>query len=149
MSKIYNEITIITVLYNSNEIVESFFDSLKNFKIIVVDNGKNEKILERIKNFKNIQVISKNKNLGYGRAINFAFDNISTNFFLVLNPDLSIDVSSIENMLNTINQYSNCGIVAPVTIPDKDFYGAFPEKNLKNVDSSSAIRSRELLNNLS
>ena len=65
MSKIYNEITIITVLYNSSEIVESFFDSLKNFKIIVVDNGKNEKILERIKNLKNIQVISKNKNLGY------------------------------------------------------------------------------------
>ena len=64
MSKIYNEITIITVLYNSSEIVESFFDSLKNFKIIVVDNGKNEKILERIKNFKNIQVISKIKILG-------------------------------------------------------------------------------------
>ena len=145
MSKIYNEITIITVLYDSSEIVESFFDSLKNFKIIVVDNGKNEKILERIKNFKNIQVISKNKNLGYGRAINFAFDNISTNFFLVLNPDLSIDISSIENMLKILNQYSDCGIVAPITLPDKDFYGAFPERNLKNVDSSNAIKSRELL----
>ena len=145
MSKIYNEITIITVLYDSSEIVESFFDSLKNFKIIVVDNGKNEKILERIKNLKNIQVISKNKNLGYGRAINFAFDNISTNFFLVLNPDLSIDTSSIENMLKILNQYSDCGIVAPITLPDKDFYGAFPERNLKNVDSSSAIKSRELL----
>ena len=147
MSKIYNEITIITVLYDSSEIVESFFDSLKNFKIIVVDNGKNEKILERIKNFKNIQVISKNKNLGYGRAINFAFDNVSTNFFLVLNPDLSIDISSIENMLKILNQYSDCGIVAPITLPDKDFYGAFPERNLKNVDSSNAIKSRELLLN--
>ena len=147
MSKIYNEITIITVLYNSSEIVESFFDSLKNFKIIVVDNGKNEKILERIKNFKNIQVISKNKNLGYGRAINFAFDNVSTNFFLVLNPDLSIDVSSIENMLNTLNQYNDCGMVAPVTLPDKDFYGAFPERNLKSVVSSNEIKSRELLLN--
>ena len=147
MSKIFNEITIITVLYDSSEIVESFFDSLKNFKIIVVDNGKNEKILERIKNLKNIQVISKNKNLGYGRAINFAFDNVSTNFFLVLNPDLSIDVSSIENMLNTLNQYNDCGIVAPVTLPDKDFYGAFPEKNIKNVNSSSALKSRELLLN--
>ena len=145
MSKIYNEITIITVLYNSGEIVESFFDSLKNFKIIVVDNGKNGKILERIKNFKNIQVISKNKNLGYGRAINFAFNNVSTNFFLVLNPDLSIDISSIENMLKILNQYSDCGIVAPITLPDKDFYGAFPERNLKNVDSSNAIKSRELL----
>ena len=147
MYKIYNEITIITVLYNSSEVVESFFDGFKNFKIIVVDNGKNEKILERIKNFKNIQVISKNKNLGYGRAINFAFNNVSTNFFLVLNPDLSIDVSSIENMLNTLNQYNDCGIVAPITLPDKDFYGAFPERNLKNVDSLNAIKSRELLLN--
>ena len=147
MNKIFNEITIITVLYNSSEIVENFFDSLKNFKVIVVDNGKNEKILDKIQNFKNIQVISKNKNLGYGRAINFAFGNVSTNFFLVLNPDLTIDVNSIENMLNIFNQYSDCGIVAPVTVPDKDFYGAFPERNLKNVDSSSAIKSRELLFN--
>ena len=147
MNKIFNEITIITVLYNSSKIVENFFDSLKNFKIIVVDNGKNEKILDKIQNFKNIQVISKNKNLGYGRAINFAFENVSTNFFLALNPDLTIDVNSIENMLNIFNQYSDCGIVAPVTVPDKDFYGAFPERNLKNVDSSSAIKSRELLFN--
>ena len=147
MNKIFNEITIITVLYNSSEVVENFFDSLKNFKIIVVDNGKNEKILDKIQNFKNIQVISKNKNLGYGRAINFAFENVSTNFFLALNPDLTIDVNSIENMLNIFNQYSDCGIVAPVTVPDKDFYGAFPERNLKNVDSSSAIKSRELLLN--
>ena len=147
MSKIYNEITIITVLYNSSEIVESFFDSLKNFKIIAVDNGRNERILNKIQNYKNIQVISKNKNLGYGRAINFAFENVSTNFFLVLNPDLSIDVNSIENMLNVLNKYSDCGIVAPMTLPDKDFYGAFPERNLKNVDSSSAIKSRELLLN--
>ena len=50
-------------------------------------------------------------------------------------------------MLKTLNQYNDCGIVAPVTLPDKDFYGAFPEKNIKNVNSSSALKSRELLLN--
>tara|TARA_B100001057_G_scaffold344393_1_gene345389 strand:+ start:331 stop:1209 length:879 start_codon:yes stop_codon:yes gene_type:complete len=149
MNKIYKEITIITVLYNSSDIVDSFFDSFKNFKIIVVDNGRNERILNKIQNYKNIQVISKNKNLGYGKAINFAFENVSTNFVLVLNPDLSIDVNSIENMFNILNKYSDCGMVAPMTLPDKDFYGAFPEKNLKNVNSSNEIKSRELLLNSS
>ena len=149
MNKIYKEITIITVLYNSSDIVDSFFDSFKNFKIIVVDNGRNERILNKIQNYKNIQVISKNKNLGYGKAINFAFENVSTNFFLVLNPDLSIDENSIENMFNILNKYSDCGMVAPMTLPDKDFYGAFPEKNLKNVNSSNEIKSRELLLNSS
>ena len=81
MSKIYDEITIVTVLYNSNKIVENFFNDFENFKIIVVDNGKNEIILNKIKSFKNIKVITKNKNLGYGRAINFAFEEVSTKFF--------------------------------------------------------------------
>ena len=147
MSKIYNEITIVTVLYNSSELVESFFDKIENFKIIVVDNGKNEKILNKIQSLNNIQVISKNKNLGYGKAINFAFENVSTNFFLVLNPDISIDVNSIENMLNIFKQYNDCGIVAPITLPDKDFYGVFPERNLKSVVSSNEVKSRELLLN--
>ena len=147
MSKIYNEITIVTVLYNSSRVAESLFDKIENFKVIVVDNGKNEKILSKIQGFKNIQVISKNKNLGYGKAINFAFDYVSTNFFLVINPDLSIDVNSIENMLNIFNLYNDCGIVAPITVPDKDFYGTFPERNLKSVVSSNEIKSRELLLN--
>ena len=145
MSKIYDEITIVTVLYNSNKIVENFFNDFENFKIIVVDNGKNEITLNKIKSFKNIKVITKNKNLGYGRAINFAYEEVSTKFFLVLNPDLKIDKKSIEGMYNIINLHTNCGIVAPITHPDKDFYGAFPESNLKNISSSNAQKSRDLL----
>ena len=82
MNKIYEDITIVTVLYNSAQINEIFFENLKNFKTIVVDNGKNEEILDKIKTYKNIEVISKNKNLGYGNAVNFAFKNITTKFFL-------------------------------------------------------------------
>ena len=49
MNKIYDEITIVTVLYNSAKIDESFFENLKSFKTVVVDNGKNEEILDKIK----------------------------------------------------------------------------------------------------
>ena len=48
MNKIYEDITIVTVLYNSAQISEIFFENLKNFKTIVVDNGRNEKILDKI-----------------------------------------------------------------------------------------------------
>ena len=76
MNKIYEDITIVTVLYNSKKSAQSFFNNLENFSIIVVDNGKNEKVLEKIKSFKNIKIISKNKNIGYGSAINFAVKNL-------------------------------------------------------------------------
>ena len=145
MSKIYNDITIVTVLYNSNKLAQTFFNNLENFKIIVVDNGKNKKILEKIKDYKNIKIISKNKNIGYGSAVNFAVKNVTTRFFLILNPDLKIDENSISNMYNILNQYSDCGIVAPVTRFNEDFYGAFPERNIKNLTLKNALKSRDLL----
>jgi len=145
MNKIYDDITIVTVLYNTGKIVESFFENLKSFKTIVVDNGKNEKILDKIKSYKNIKIVSKNKNLGYGSAVNFAFESITTKFFLILNPDINIDENSIDNLHNILNQDSNCGIVAPITYPEEDFYGAFPERNLKNLTLLNALKSRDLL----
>tara|TARA_B100000900_G_scaffold81948_1_gene66138 strand:- start:290 stop:1174 length:885 start_codon:yes stop_codon:yes gene_type:complete len=147
MNKIYDDITIVTVLYNSGKINESFFDNLNSFKRIVVDNGKNAEILDKLKTYKNIKIISKNKNLGYGSAVNFAFENISTKFFLVLNPDININESSIDTLRNILNQHSDCGIVAPIIYPNEDFYGAFPERNLKKLTLSNALKSREFLLN--
>ena len=72
MNNISNQITIITVIYDSSDIVIEFFKELNNFKIIVVDNGKNENILNKIKNKQNVEVLHQQKNLGYGRAINNA-----------------------------------------------------------------------------
>ena len=147
MNKIYDEITVVTVLYNSAKIDESFFENLKSFKTIVVDNGKNEEILGKIKTYKNIKIISKNKNLGYGSAVNFAFESIASKFFLILNPDLKIHEKSILNMYNILNQYNDCAIVAPVTHLSNDFYGAFPERNIKNLTLKNALKSRDLLLN--
>ena len=145
MNKIYEDITIVTVLYNSAQINEIFFKNLKNFKTIVVDNGKNEEILNKIKTYKNIKIISKNKNLGYGSAVNFAYKNISTKFFLILNPDINIDENSIDTLYNILDQQNDCGIVAPIIYPDEDFYGAFPERNLKKLTLKNALKSRNFL----
>ena len=72
---------------------------------------------------------------------------MSTRFFLILNPDLKIDEKSIVNMYDILNQYSDCAIVAPVTRFSKDFYGAFPERNIKNLTLKNALKSRNLLLN--
>ena len=62
-NQIYKKITIVIVLYNSTDLVLECFKSIKNFRIIIVDNGKNEKILKKIENDFNIEkiIISKKK----------------------------------------------------------------------------------------
>jgi len=50
-----NKITAVVVLYNTTELVFQCLDKIKGIKIIIVDNGKNEKrIIDLVKNNYNI-----------------------------------------------------------------------------------------------
>ena len=137
-----NKITIVIVLYNSTELIIDCLKSLTKFNIIIVDNGKNCNLLDALERHKNIKIISKNKNLGFGNAINFAFESVKTEFFFILNPDILIEEAAILKLLHTALNYENCAIVAPLNVPDLDSYGVLPEKrNLfeKNKDFSLNI----------
>jgi len=145
MDKIYENLTIVTVLYDSSELINDLLKNLINFKVIVVDNGNNEQIIKKLSGFRNIKVITQKKNLGYGRAINFAFEKIKSKYFFVLNPDLVISEKSIYGLYDLITKNPDAGIVAPITEPDEDFYGLFPEKNTKKIMDPNEIRCRNLL----
>ena len=147
MNKIYEDLTIVTVLYDSSELINDLLKNLINFKVIVVDNGNNEQIIKKLSDFKNVKVITQKKNLGYGRAINFAFEKIKSKYFFVLNPDLVISEKSIHDLYTLITKNPDAGIVAPITKPDEDFYGLFPEKNTKKIKEPNEIRCRDLLQN--
>ena len=141
-----NRITVIIVLYNSSDLIFNCIKPLNNFNIIIVDNGKNSTYLEELEKKKNIKIITKNKNLGYGCGINFAFEYVKTDFFLILNPDALINETEILKLLNTSEKYKNCAIAAPLNIPDEDSYGVLPEKrhlfekNMPKNDSNRKLK---------
>ena len=142
---ISNQITVVIVLYNSSNLIFDCLNSLNKFSIILVDNGKNLHLLEKLQKRKNIKIISKNKNLGYGKAVNFAFELIKSPYFLLLNPDITIDENSIYRLLETASKNKNCAIAAPLNIPDLDSFGILPEK--RNLYEKNR-RSNYIFNNL-
>ena len=143
------ELTIIIVLYNSSDVVFECLQSLANFNIIIVDNGKNEKILKKLNNYINIiKIIDAKKNLGFGNGINLAFNNISTKYFLVLNPDVILNENSIIELLKISKENLNCAISAPYISTDNDGYSMLPEYG-KSIDrDTEQHKSSEMLNNL-
>ena len=123
------DLTIIIVIYNSTDKIIDLLQQLHNFEIVIVNNGKNEHIISKIKAHKNVKsIISKEKNIGFGRGVNFAFENINSKYFLVLNPDMSIHENDILKLLDIIISDKSCGIVSPLISSDSDSFGAFPEK---------------------
>ena len=145
--KIYDEITIVIVLYNSTKLVLECLKPIKNFKIIIVDNGKNKKIIEFIKNNYSIEkIVTLEKNIGFGAGINFGVSFVKTNFFLMLNPDATISLDSINKLYITAVE-NNAAASAPWVNDDDNCYGLLPESGKGVKRSENEIKSAKILDN--
>ena len=75
--------TIIIPSYRSKKLIlthiKKFF---KNYRIIIVENSNDATFKKLIESkFKNVDIYLK-KNIGYGRAVNFASQKVKTKYFL-------------------------------------------------------------------
>jgi len=107
------KITIIIVIYNNDFDILKNLNKIKNFKTIIIDNLGNDLILKKLKEFKNIQIISNKKNIGFGKAVNMGFKIAKTKYILLLNPDASINSGNINKLANVLDKDKNCIIAVP------------------------------------
>jgi GT2 family glycosyltransferase len=125
------------VLFNPNneeflQLFSSFLNSKfeKNnieFFVYFIDNSATEStfIKEKIANYHsnktnsqiNIYYIHAAKNLGYGEANNFAFnnfglqnDNLICNYFLVINPDITFNETLLESLITKMENNKQAGL---------------------------------------
>ena len=113
-------LTIIIPSYKSKKLVLSHVNLLcKKYKIIIIENSY-DKSLEKIikKKFSNVDFYLK-KNIGYGRAINFASKYVKTKYFFVMSPDTILYKNTLNNLINTGNKIKKFGMIAPNHIDNK------------------------------
>jgi len=138
-----HKITAVIVLYNVTEIIYQCLENLKNIKLIIIDNGNNNpEIIKKIKQYKNIIKYFKfKKNIGFGRACNFGFRFVNTDYTLLIEPDVLIKEKDICNLLNSFENYPKTAIAVPILInkEDKiiDYLDNLPELHSKTEDLAS------------
>ena len=127
------DITGIVVLYDTTIEIVNCLRRLKDIKFIIVNNGKcSKKIINEILEFKNIlKYFKPKKNLGFGRANNFAFKYVNTKYTLLINADVKTSIKDIEELVNTLVKYPNTGISVPILVDENnnniDFLECLPE----------------------
>jgi len=123
-------LTVLIVNYNSSvECISECLDSLKNqtvknFKVLLFDNGSTNETIRTIKNFYlkksdkdissnmtgreeydefygiDLNIIENDSNIGLGRAINKALKQIDTKYVLISGFDVVYDSAALEEFLN-------------------------------------------------
>ena len=99
-------VKIIILNWNGEDILLDCLESVSaidydNFEIIVIDNGSTDQSIKSIHdNFPEVQVIALNKNYGYAKAHNKAFDLMGYKedvFFMLLNNDTIVDKNILSH----------------------------------------------------
>ncbi len=90
-------------------------------ELIVVDNDSNDGIEELVKaEFPEVKYLQTKKNLGMGGGNNVGIKAANGRYVLILNPDIYVTKSAIENMYRYLQANPQVGLVAPRLVnPDK------------------------------
>ena len=135
MSNLQN-LTVIIVTYRTNhEILENCINSIdQNVRILIVENSNDEKFKEKYeKKYKNVSVILSNKNLGYGGGNNFGFNNMSTRYGLISNPDVVYNSNFFEEIKKYLISEIKFSIIGVCYDNEDEYlsYGSFNNKENK------------------
>ena len=109
-----NQISIVIVIFHSEQIIDKTVKFLLDQEIIIIDNSNNKKLKEIFKKtYPKIKYILSKENLGYSAGNNLGIKNASNDYILVLNPDCIVSKEAINNLLKYINDIHYFGILCP------------------------------------
>ena len=110
-----NLITIIIPSYRSKNFILNHIKNLSGkYKIIIIENSY-DKTLKKIikKKYQNVDIYLK-KNIGYGRAVNFASKKVKTKYFFVMNPDIKLYSNTLNILIKEASKIKRFGAIGPI-----------------------------------
>lgn len=110
-----NRVSAVVVTYRSKPLLTQIIKNLQHFSnLVVVDNSNDSSqtvVAELSKIFPQGIYPDNIKNRGYGGGNNLALSHVNTEFALIINPDVDVNISSINSMIETADLYPNSIII--------------------------------------
>lgn len=87
--------------------------TLKNFEVIIVDNGSTDGSREYIKkNFPEFRVIPLEKNYGFSPAVNIGISKSNSKYIVLINNDTKVDKDCLKYLVRSADKYQDVAMVA-------------------------------------
>jgi GT2 family glycosyltransferase len=117
--------TVIIPNYNAKPFLKECLESLKNqncpLDVIIVDNDSQDKNVEFVKNnYPEFTLIENPENLGFAAAVNQGIKTANSEYVLLLNNDVQLEIDAILNLLNCIEKDENIFAVSSKMIQYND-----------------------------
>jgi N-acetylglucosaminyl-diphospho-decaprenol L-rhamnosyltransferase len=106
MQDLSKEMTLVTVTYNSAEVLPGHIDSMRNAatgplpRWLIVDNASSDQSEVLLQKYgKDVELIKNTDNLGFGAACNIGIAASTTRYVMILNPDTQLSEAAVQQLL--------------------------------------------------
>ena len=131
MSISRQNLTIVIVTIKSENVIHQCLKSIKHdVPIIVVENSSNVEFKRELESkYQNLRCILTESNLGMGAGNNIGIKSASTDYVLIINPDVELEHKTLEELYLASNNLSDFSIMSPVNSnPGFPNYGMFKKR---------------------
>ncbi len=147
------DMSIVLVCWNNKDYLGPCLDSLydsqlrSSFDVVVVDNGSTDGSQEMLRDrFPNVQIVQNDHNVGLGKASNQGIEVTAGRYVLLLNNDTLIDGTSLDAMVNFLDEHPETGAVGGRLLnPDGSFQAGFADFPTLSEEFMIATRLGEYL----
>jgi len=110
-----NDVTVVTVAYNSAHCLAALSAALKPLKnILIVDNASDDGLQTQLPlTLPHATLLRNDRNLGFGAANNRALAQVKTPYALLLNPDCLPTPEFFDGLLQAAVDFPDAAIIAP------------------------------------
>jgi N-acetylglucosaminyl-diphospho-decaprenol L-rhamnosyltransferase len=126
MQDLSKELTLITVTYNSAEVLPGHIDSMRNAatgplpRWLIVDNASSDQSEVLLQKYgKDVELIKNPDNLGFGAACNIGVAASTTRYVMILNPDTQLSEAAVQQLLAELKA-QDATIAGPALDPTDD-----------------------------
>jgi N-acetylglucosaminyl-diphospho-decaprenol L-rhamnosyltransferase len=117
MSISRQNLSIVIVTFKSEVVIHECIKSIdKDIKIIVIENSNNTQFKNELEaTYKNVSCFLSYDNLGMGSGNNLGIKKTKTDFVLILNPDVILENTTINELIIASEKISDFAIIAPIS----------------------------------
>ena len=119
------KVTGCIVTYNNMKTIKKAVDTIleytdENFRLYVVDNNSTDGTPKFIReNYPEVCVIETGTNSGFGAGHNIVLPMLSSEYHIVINPDIVINENAIEKIIDFMDANPDIGLLSPkICFPD-------------------------------
>ena len=117
MSISRQNLSIVIVAFKSEAIIQKCIESIDDtIQIIIIENSNDMEFKRFIeKKYHNVQCYLSEKNLGMGAGNNLGIKYVKTDYVLILNPDVVLEKSTINEILIASEKIKSFAILSPLS----------------------------------